>query len=190
MQPSNKSQLPLEFPGGRLRRMRVADLTDFQAYRGSSELGQYQGWSPMSNTQALAFLTEMQQTQPFEPGKWVQFGIAEQDCDRLIGDIGVYVSADAQFGEIGFTLEPNFHGRGIATNAVRQALKLLFESTRVAHVLGISDIRNFASIRLLERIGFMHQETREVTFRGEACTEVVYALVRNDSFFCSHAGQV
>ena len=34
------------------------DLVAFQAYRGISELGRYQGWLPMSETLARAFLAE------------------------------------------------------------------------------------------------------------------------------------
>jgi RimJ/RimL family protein N-acetyltransferase len=175
----NARQLLLEFPAGRLRRVRTADLADFQAYRKLPELGLYQGWSPMADAEALAFLAEMQAARLFAPGTWVQLGIAEAVSDRLIGDIGVFVSEDAQWSEIGFTLEPAFQGRGIASNAVRQALQLLFDSTGVARVFGISDLRNAASIRLLERLGFVHQETRATTFRAEACTETVYLLARD-----------
>ena len=44
------------------------------------------------------------------------------------------------------------------------------------------DIRTnwLPSIRLLERLGFKCLGSREVTFRGEPCTESVYAMPRND----------
>jgi aminoglycoside 6'-N-acetyltransferase len=180
MQEPGDTHLPRAFPGGLLRRMRTSDLAAFQAYRSIPELGRFQGWSPMSGTEALSFLGEMCNAQLFTAGDWVQLAIADHEDGHLIGDIGIFVSADGQTGEIGFTLAPAAQGRGIATAAVRQALQLLFDITRVKQVLGITDRRNVRSIRLLERVGFRHCESRSTVFRGEPCVEDVYALSRDD----------
>jgi RimJ/RimL family protein N-acetyltransferase len=92
----------------------------------------------------------------------------------------LYLSEDGTTGEVGFTLQPSAQGRGVAGRAVREAVKLLFAATSVARVLGITDARNKPSIRLLERLGFKFIESRGVVSRGEPCTELVYALPRND----------
>jgi aminoglycoside 6'-N-acetyltransferase len=168
--------LPINFHGGRLRRMKPADLKAFQAYRAIPELGIYQGWSPMSETEALSFLTEMQTAPLFIMGDWVQLGIAESDSDLLIGDIGLFLSEDGCSGEIGFTLQPSYQGRGIASLAVKEALRLFFAATEAKEILGITDALNLASIRLLQRLGFRHAETREVVFKGLPCVEHVYVL--------------
>jgi RimJ/RimL family protein N-acetyltransferase len=176
----HESLLPREFAGGRLRRLRPADREAFQAYRGIAELGRYQGWSPMSDAEALEFLSEMNRAPLFEPGEWVQLGIAEPSSDALVGDIGLHLSDDGTKGEVGFTLQPSAQGRGIAGRAVGEALALLFATTGVFQVLGITDTRNLASVRLLERLGFKHLAIRQVVFRGEPCSEMVYALARKD----------
>lgn len=170
--------LPQDFPGGRLRRLRPTDLEAFQAYRSIPELGRYQGWSAMTDVEAADFLAEMAEAALFVPGAWVQIGIADPVTDRLIGDIGAYLSGDGRTGEIGFTLEPSAQGRGCATRAVRAALGLMFDRTSVERILGVTDERNAPSIRLLERLGFVHVESRQVVFREEPCTERVYALSR------------
>lgn len=172
--------LPRQFLGGHLRRMHPHDRGAFQAYRSIPELGRYQGWSPMSDAEALEFLDEMHRAPLFTPGHWVQLGIAEPASDALVGDIGLYVSEDGASGEVGFTLQPSAQGRGVAALAVREALQLLFAATAVTRVWGITDQRNLPSIRLLERLGFKFIESRQVVFRGEPCTERVYALPRND----------
>jgi RimJ/RimL family protein N-acetyltransferase len=172
------SLLPRHFRGGCLRRLRASDLGAFQAYRSDPELGRYQGWSPMSEAETLAFLVEMESTRLFEPGQWVQFGIADPETDVLIGDIGLHLSGDSQTGEVGFTLVPSGQGRGIASAAVREALELFFTSTPVSRVHGITDARNMPSVRLLERLGFKCQETRRAVFRGEECREHVFVLAR------------
>src|SRR5512139_2590967 len=73
------TQLPRAFPGGLLRRLRTSDLAAFQAYRSIPELGRFQGWSPMSEAEALSFLAEMSETRLFTAGDWVQLGIADPE---------------------------------------------------------------------------------------------------------------
>ncbi len=172
------SPLPRHFPGGCLRRLRASDLGAFQAYRGIPELGRYQGWSTMSEADALAFLVEMEAAPLFPPGRWVQLGIADPGTDTLLGDIGLHLSADSQTGEVGFTLAPSAQDRGIATAAVREALRLLFASTCVPQVRARTDARNTPCIRLLGRLGFQCREARRAVFRGEECTEQVFVLPR------------
>ena len=161
-----------------LRRLSPGDLTDFQAYRSDPQVGLFQGWTPLSNDEALSYLAEVESAPLLAPGHWTQIAIASIETDRLIGDLGLFVSADQSLAEIGFTLAPRSQGRGLATSAVLAAIELLFERTSVQRILAITDARNTPSIRLLVRVGMSLVSTAEVVFRGEPCTESTYALVR------------
>ena len=173
------SRLPRVFAGGVLRRLATTDLLAFQTYRSDPELGRYQGWSPVPDTEAMAFLAAMSTTALFRPGQWLQLGIAEPGDQRLIGDIGLFLSEDGRHAEIGFTLASRAQGRGTATAAVREAITLTFEATAAEDIRGITDARNLPSIRLLERVGMHRVEVRNAVFRGEPCVEYVYALERS-----------
>lgn len=172
--------LPRLGSGFMLRRLSTDDLAAFQAYRHDPELGRYQGWSPMSDAEASAFLTEMHTAPLPNPGSWTQMAIAEPTTQRLIGDIGVFLDQDGRYAEIGFTLARHAQGHGVGTAAVREAIRLIFESSAADRVCGITDARNTASIRLLERVGMRRVETKNAIFRGEPCVEHVYAVVRGD----------
>ncbi len=152
--------LPVSNARLRLRRLAPCDLAAFQAYRGDPEVGRWQGWRPMGEAAAGAFIAGMQAS-PFCPlGEWFQFGIADAD-DRLIGDIGVCLRADTGLAaaagslhaEIGFSLARAAQGRGLATEAVGRALALVFEHSAAQRIVAISDTRNSASLRLLQRLG-------------------------------------
>lgn len=175
---SPADRLPRHGDGIVLRRLHTSDLAAFQTYRADPDLGRYQGWSSMTDAQALAFLQDVQSAPLFQAGEWMQIGIAEPESLALLGDIGLFLSDDASEAEIGFTLARPAHGRGLATAAVGAALQLVFEATAVRRVLGITDARNHASIRLLERVGLRRIEERHTVFRGEPCIEWVYALGR------------
>ena len=178
MAPAAPDPLPRIGARVRLRRLAVADLPAFQAYRHDEPLGRYQGWLPQADVQAQAFLDEMSRASLLAPGAWVQLGIADCCDDVLIGDIGLCVSSTGDRAEIGFTLRTSWHGRGLASEAVLAAIQLVFEVTAVARIVGITDARNLAPIRLLERVGMRRASTRPAEFRGEACIEHVHELRR------------
>ena len=163
--------LPYRTPRLCLRRLREQDLAAFQAYRSDAELGRYQGWRPMEDGAALAFLREMADSAFCPRGAWFQLGIAEADNDTLIGDIGIHLQADGSAAEIGFTLARGAQGRGLATEAVAAAVELVFAHTPATRVLAITDARNSASVRLLDRAGLRRFATLDTVFRGEACVE-------------------
>lgn len=173
--------LPRRGAGVVLRRLSVHDAAAFQAYRTDAELGRYQGWSAMTDAKTREFLDEMNTLALFRPGEWAQIGVAGQDGLTLLGDMGLFVAADSRHAEIGFTLARPAQGHGLATAAARETVALLFEFTAAERVLGITDARNHASIRVLERIGMRKVEERGVVFRGEACVECVYAASRGDA---------
>jgi len=170
--------LPRFGAGIALRRLSVSDLAAFQAYRSDPELGRYQGWSPMSEPEARAFLEEMNGVPLFRPGEWAQIGIAAPQTMTLLGDIGFHLSEDSCHAEIGFTLVRWAQGRGLATAAVREALQLVFQLTTAERVLGTTDARNQASIAVLKRVGMHKQGERNVDFHGEPCLEHVYVVPR------------
>ena len=168
--------LPCSCDGVRLRRLAVKDLRAFQAYRHDAELGRYQGWSPTSDAAAAAFLAQMSTAVPLQPGVWLQIGIAEDSTDLLVGDIGLLLDENGKQVEIGFTLRRASQGRGMATIALTQAMALVFRHTAVERIIAVTDARNLASIRLLERIGL-----RKVSSAGRHCHPLILIPRRRKS---------
>lgn len=161
-----------------LRRLSPADLQDFQAYRHDAEVGRYQGWTAQPDAQALAFLDKMGLA-PFTlaSGEWLQLGIAERASGRLIGDIGLCRRSETE-AEIGFSLAAPAQGQGLAGEALGLALQLLFGQFGLRRVIAITDARNGASIRLLQRLGARLEMSEEAVFRGEACVEHRFVIDR------------
>lgn len=114
----------------------------------------------------------------FAPGRWTQLGIADALTDRLIGDLGVHISADGRDAALGFTLARAAQGRGLASAAVRMAITLVFEQTAAERIHAQTDARNAACVRLLERLSRMPPQRIDATFRGVPCVELRYELAR------------
>lgn len=133
----------------------------------------------MSERQALSYLHEKSAAKSLLRGEWVQLGIAMAETDLLVGDIGLYLFEDGSAVEIGFTLARHQHGKGLASEAVELAVEAAFASSMITKIRGITDARNLASIRLLQRVGFVRVSEYSTTFRDEPCTEYAYERHRS-----------
>ncbi|MEJ6001163.1 GNAT family N-acetyltransferase [Paucibacter soli] len=167
--------LPIDTERLRLRRLQPADLARFSGYRADPELARYQGWSAMSTEQARAFIAEMAVAPAWVEGAWLQIAIARRADDGLLGDIGLCLHAGGE-AEIGFTLSREAQGQGLAGEALRALIAQLFKRAGLRRVVGITDARNHASMRLLERLGMRLLASEQTLFKGEPCTELRYAL--------------
>lgn len=163
----------------RLRRLRVSDFRAFHNYRGDPEVARYQGWAATSETETEALLRDLaRNASGLEPGEWVQIGIAHSADDRLIGDLGIGLSPDARIAEFGVSLHPDFQRQGLAHEAVAGLIALLFAHTSAQRVIASTDVRNGPCLRMLDRLGLQHVGTAQTTCKGEACTELLYAIER------------
>jgi RimJ/RimL family protein N-acetyltransferase len=169
---------PLPWAGTRvaLRRLRPGDLARFQAYRHDADVGRYQGWEPQPDEEACAFIAEMSRAEFGCPGECLQIAIADAATNELLGDIGLIVMQSGREAEFGITLARTAQGRGLAEEAARMLAGGLRTHTEVRRLVGITDTRNAASARLLERLGMTLEAEVAADFRGEQCHERHYAM--------------
>jgi len=162
----------------RLRRLRVSDFRAFHTYRSDPEVARYQGWSPMTEVEAEAFLRDHARNAGLEAGEWTQLAIASAEDDRLLGDIGLFLAPDARWAEFGVSLDPGAQGSGLGTETAQALIALLLAHTPVRRVVAASDVRNAACLRMLEKAGMSLVDVAKTEYKGEVCTEHVFAIER------------
>jgi aminoglycoside 6'-N-acetyltransferase len=167
-----------------IRRFRAEDAAALAAYRSEPEVARYQGWEPpFLEERAAAFIAGLDATHPDTPGEWFQLAVTETASGMLIGDIGVGPDGDdPRLARIGFSLAPTHQGRGFATEAVTAVLDHLFRSRGKHRVAADCDVRNTASVALLERVG-MRREAHHLAsawWKGEWTDEYVYAVLADE----------
>lgn len=162
-----------------LRRFRPADALPFRAYRSDPQVARFQSWDPAYSLQdAEAFVGAVASASPGSPGEWFQFAAISAKTGHLIGDVGLRTDAgEAGLMELGITLSTEYQGLGYATEMATAVIDYAFTTLGAASVRAITDTRNDASIRLLERVGFARTATEDATFKGEPCQEHTYELV-------------
>jgi RimJ/RimL family protein N-acetyltransferase len=178
-----------EVPGERvvLRRLGWADLEQFVAYRSNEQVARYQSWdAPYPREEGERLVGQLMTEHPDTAGEWFQFAVALRATGPatgpLIGDCAAMPRADdPRQCEIGFTLAPEYQGRGYATEAVRLLAGYLFG--RGKHRITAScDARNAASAAVLERLGMRREgHLRQSTWaKGEWTDDLLYALLRDE----------
>jgi [ribosomal protein S5]-alanine N-acetyltransferase len=110
---------------------------------------------------------------------WLNWAVRSKSEGRCMGRIEVTVRADGS-AILAYEIGPEFWRRGIAAEACRRVIRALFEEGGVGEVLAEVDTRNLASIRLLERLGFVRGGFRPNAdfFKGRASDEWSYRLSR------------
>jgi RimJ/RimL family protein N-acetyltransferase len=98
--------------------------------------------------------------------------------DEFAGDIGLYNEALSRQAMIGYSMEPGFRGRGVATRAVRLLSAWAFE-IGVRRLVAGTMVDNVASQRVLEKAGFVRegiQRSRFVGPDGAGVDDVMHVL--------------
>ena len=161
-----------------LRRLAVGDAQAFQSYRADPDVARYQGWSAMSDAEALGFLREMSNAPLPTIGGWCQIGIADAATDTLIGDVGLHVALDHSAAELGITLSAQAQGKSQGYEAVNLIVDWIFAYTDVPKIVAITDQRNTGAQALLKRLGWPYVETLGPEVEIEGLTEFVFEYAR------------
>lgn len=181
-QPDSQSLPTLEGERIRLRCLTDADVPALFAVFGDPEVTRY--WAtPALRDRAAAgeLLAEIRENVRIRKG--FQWGIARRADDEVIGTCTLYHPDFAhQRSEIGFALARASWGHGYASEAVRLALAYAFDVLGFRRIEADVDPRNGASLRALERLGFVREGylRERYNVEGEIQDSVYLGLLRRE----------
>ena len=158
------------------------DVAGAWAFR---RLPEVQEWMTTADTDREAFARRF-----VEPDRLSKTLAIELD-GVLIGDLMIAIGdawaqaevkdrASGVQAEIGWCLSPEHQGRGYATEAVRELLRICFEELGLRRVVAMCFADNVPSWRLMERLGMRREEyaVRDSLHRsGEWLDGMTYALL-------------
>ena len=178
--------LPLPLTTARLT-LRPYEAGDFEAIHdlfSREDVCRYLPWEPMDRDQARAKLVQRLTQDHLETdGDPLVLAAVEQATGRTIGELMLRLeSVHNRQGEIGWSFHPDVQGRGLATEAAREVLRLGFEVVGLHRIMAGCDARNEASLRVMERLG-MRREAFLIDaelYKGEWASEIVCALLEDE----------
>ncbi|MEA5118204.1 MAG: GNAT family N-acetyltransferase [Propionicimonas sp.] len=166
--------------------LRPAELDDAAAlwlHRGLPEVGRWLGWHPVDRADWDATY----------PSKYLDYLVVEHE-GRVIGDLMLRVGdgwgqrevREQTLGvqaELGWTFDPAYGGRGLATEAVEALLAVCFDALGLRRVEAGAFAANEPSWRLMERVGMRRESftVKESLHRELGWSDgVLYALLAEE----------
>ena len=111
-----------------------------------------------------------------------KYAVVLKESNKMIGLIEFRVHEEIKSGELGFTLNRHFWGKGYMTEAGELILKLAFNTLGLERVFAEHDVRNGASGKVLCRLG-MTQEgilRRNHMVKGVLTDSVHYSILKDE----------
>lgn len=180
----SRSAYPLATARLLLRPFQDGDLDALVAIESSAEVARYLYWEPRARNEVRKALDRRKEMTALDrPGDALRLAAVLRETGALVGDFSLqWLRGDHGQGEIGFVVHPDHRGRGYATEASAEILRLGFEDAHLHRIIGRCDARNTASARLMERLGMRCEaRLRENEFiKGEWCDELVYAMLADE----------
>ncbi len=166
----------LEGKNVNLRLMEKEDLPLFAEWFNKPEVfGEYNPFHQISRTEAEKMLDTPHELKPF---------IIEKKDGSKIGFIAYFYvlhPAGRQL-EIGYSLVPSERGKGYCTEASEIMVDFLFLSKDTMRIQALTDLRNVASQKVLEKVGFKKEGTLRKNFfmRGEWRDAYLYSILKEE----------
>lgn len=110
----------------------------------------------------------------------INWGITLKESAKMLGIIGYYRMQPENYrAEIGYMLLPEFHGKGIITEAVKRLISYGFKDLKLHSIEAVIDPGNFASEKVLQKCNFVKEaHLKESEFYdGKFLDKAIYSLL-------------
>ncbi len=160
-----------------LRRVLPSDVKEMFELRSNPETMKYIPRPLLTNhEEALAHIQMMEDK--IETNEGINWAITLKGDDKMLGVIGHYrIKPEHYRAEVGYMILPEYHGKGITTEAVQCVVDYGFNTMQLHSIEGVIDPENEASQRVLQKCGFVkeaHFKENEY-FDGKFIDAVVYS---------------
>ena len=143
-----------------LRPITEYDAGEIFRIRSNPEINQFLNRNPPKNSfEALDFILNIKKK---TANKEILFlGIALKSEPTLLGTLCLWnFSQDRKTAELGYELLPDYHGKGIMSEAVHCLLNYGFKDLNLKKIEAFTNRNNSNSINLLQKLKFVLNENR------------------------------
>lgn len=162
-----------------LRRVDTNDIKEILALRSNPETMKYIP-RPLLKTDEDALEHIAMIDSKIEANEGINWAISFKDNRKLIGIIGHYrIKPEHYRAEIGYMLLPEYQGKGIISEALKEAVNYGFNIMKLHSLEAVIDPENHASAKVLEKNGFIKEaHFKEYKFfEGQFLDSVIYSLL-------------
>ncbi len=175
-----------------LRPMSVVDASDMYEYAKRRDVTEYLLWSPHPSEQYTRdYLRYIERR--YAMGEFYDWAVVERSSKKMIGTAGfTRFDFPHNSGEIGYVLNPDFHGRGYGTEAARRVIRFGFERLGLHRIEAKFMRGNDASLHVMEKLGMSLEGYRRdgMLVKGTYRTIGICSILEGDCSFSDSEGQI
>jgi RimJ/RimL family protein N-acetyltransferase len=178
-----KLPIPLTTPRLLLRRLQRDDGEDLLAFVNDEEVMRFLDAAPGNEEAVAHWLNEDGKVRLTQPGQTLYLAMELQADSTLIGYVTLSLIDHAHIqAQIGIVLNPTYHRKGYAREAVRATLAFCFAGINVHRVVASCDSRNVAGRRLLVSAGFRQEGefVQDQLMKGEWINTCHYGILHSE----------
>ena len=175
--------IPIETGRLLLRDFVEEDWRAVHEYGSDPEVVRYLPWGPNTEEDSRDFISRSIAIQSESPRRRFEIGIVLKQEGKLIGGCGIRENNPTLMeGNIGYVLNKDYWGRGIATEAARALVRFGFETLNLHRIFATCFPENRASERVLQKCGMrLEGRLREnLLMRGEWRDSLLYAILDHE----------
>ncbi len=174
--------LPILTPRLELRDFRLDDFPGVHAYASDPLVTRYTSFGPNTEEETLTFLGAATAEPSQKPRANYSLAVIERASAALVGGCVLLGRGDRIF-EIGYVLNREWWGRGIATEIVGGLLGFAFGELSAHRIVGRVAPDNEPSTRVLTRHGFQREGLlrQDTCVRGEWQDSLLYSLLAHEA---------
>jgi RimJ/RimL family protein N-acetyltransferase len=146
-----------------LREFVLEDVEEFFRMVSDPDVTRYTGDGGKTLEEARKGLEErlFRDYRKYGYGRWAA---VDKPSGKVIGFAGLKYLDEVAEVDLGYRFFKEYWGQGLATEASRAILAYGFDTLQLKRIIGIADIENEASLRVLEKVGFKFEKF--TTYRG------------------------
>ena len=160
-----------------LRKLTRSDVPDLEKWMPDKSIYTYWGKGPGKTDKNPSLLFEKEK----KPTKSFHLGIVLKSSGEVIGELWVYLIENNRMAKVAIRFSKDYQGKGYATEALNAITAFCFDNTELQRLWTDVDVRNEASVRLLEKCGYKREGMiRQGKMVSSWCDYYLYGLLKSE----------
>lgn len=139
-----------------LREMISSDWVDVHKYASQDIVCQYQPWGPNTEEESKKFVSQVIEDSTQKPRARFVFAIIYNGNMIGAGELTIR-SFTNKAGEIGYVVNPDYWGKGVATEVASLLIEFGFKELNLHRIFATCDPRNIGSAKVLVKVGMVRE---------------------------------
>lgn len=165
-----------------LREIKESDVNDMYEYAHLPYIGPSAGWAPHQSKEETRTIIRMMNGK-YRFGGVGTFAIVYKENSKMIGTIELHSMVKNYKAELGYTVNPEYWGKGIAFEGAKAIIPWGFEALDLKRIECTAFTNNYQSKRVCEKLGLTYEGIRKkgyVLYNGYIGDIYCYAITDDE----------